>query len=86
MFLPLVMDEFGNQTVLGFWVVQEHALRHKAGRTGRKVEDLIHHEWSFYCFCLSLCLKQLYGQLHENYMLKNIYIEDINTNYHELPM
>jgi hypothetical protein len=28
--------EFWNKTGLGFWIVQELALRHKAGRTGRK--------------------------------------------------
>jgi hypothetical protein len=55
LFSPLVMAEFGNQTVVGFWLVQEHALRHKAGRTACKVEGLSHHEW---CFLLFLFLSE----------------------------
>ena len=44
--------EFQHETVLGFWIVQEHALRHKAGRTGRQTEGLSRHEWGFSGFCL----------------------------------
>ena len=43
---------FWNKTVLGFWTVQEHALRHKARRTGRRAEGHRLHEWGFYGFCL----------------------------------
>ena len=35
------------KTVLGFWAVQEPALRHKNGRTGRWAEGHSHHEWGF---------------------------------------
>ena len=52
MFFPLMMAEFGNQTVLDFGIVQERALKHNARRTGRKAAGLSHHKWCFYCFCL----------------------------------
>ena len=42
---------FWNKTVLDFWTVQELALKHKAGRTGRWAEGHSHREWCFYCFC-----------------------------------
>ena len=45
-----LMSEFGNQTVLGFWIVQELTLWHKDRRTGRWAIALRHHEWGFYCF------------------------------------
>ena len=51
MFFPLMMAEFGNQTVLDFGIVQERALKYNARRTGRKAASLSHHEWCFYCFC-----------------------------------
>ena len=41
---------FRNETVLVCWTVQELALRHKAGRTGRWAEGHSRHEWCFYCF------------------------------------
>jgi hypothetical protein len=37
-----------------FWTVQELALRHKAGRTGRWTEGHSHHKWSFSGFCLDV--------------------------------
>ena len=43
--------EFWNKTGLDFWTVQELALRHKAGRTGRRAEGHSHYEWCFYGFC-----------------------------------
>lgn len=43
---------FWNKTGLGFWTVQELALKHKAGRTGRWAEGRSHHEWCFFCFSL----------------------------------
>lgn len=42
---------FWNKTVLGFWAVQELALKHKTGRTGRWAKGQSHHEWCFYGFC-----------------------------------
>jgi len=41
---------FWNKTVLGFWTVQELALRHKAGRTGRQGRRPQPSWWCFYCF------------------------------------
>ena len=42
---------FWNKTVLGFRPVQELALRHKDGRTGRRAEGHSLHEWCFCGFC-----------------------------------
>ena len=52
MVFATVMSEFGNQTVLGFWIVQELALWHKDRRTGRWAIALRHHEWGFLLFFL----------------------------------
>ena len=40
-------DEFLHKIVMGFQPMQELALMHKAGRTGRKTKGLSRHEWSF---------------------------------------
>ena len=42
---------FWNKTVLGLRPVQDLALRHKDGRTGRRAEGHSHHEWCFCGFC-----------------------------------
>ena len=47
-----MMAVLWNKTVLGFWAVQELALRHKAGRTGRWAEGQSRHEWGILCFFL----------------------------------
>jgi len=60
-FSPLMMAESWNKTVLGFWIVQELALRHKAGRTGRRAVGLSYQEWGFYGFCLHF---SRLGKLH----------------------
>ena len=56
---------FWNKTVLGFRPVQELALRHKDGRTGRGAEGHSHHEWCFYGFCPCLIVS-LTGKTVEN--------------------
>ena len=45
-----MMAAFWNKTVLYFWIVQELALKHKTGRTGRWAEGHRHHEWCFLLF------------------------------------
>ena len=52
-----MMAVFWNKTVLDLRPVQELALRHKDGRTGRWAEGHSHHEWCFYCF-FSYVLKE----------------------------
>ena len=49
----LVVSGFGNQTVLGFWMVQELALWHIARRTGRRAVGPWHHECGFSVFFLN---------------------------------
>ena len=44
---------FWNKTGLGFWTVQELALRHKARRTGRRTEGHSHHGGVFLVFVFS---------------------------------
>jgi hypothetical protein len=46
--------QFGNKTVLDCWTMQEFALKHKAGRTGRWAKGHSRHEWCFLLFLSSL--------------------------------
>ena len=50
LFLPLVMAEFGNQTVMDFCIVRKFTFKHKNRRPARKAKGRSHHEWCFLCF------------------------------------